>query len=224
MTTPRKGQRLGRCSSAATQRVFQFYSLRRGANFSSKAQQPGHALEGQSLLPCVWAISASVECSHRRSGSGAGWHQSATSHVNASWRVLKAGSSRPEKPLICSWNSLGKLFAPMHPRDCFGAVASAIASNFASWSISAKGVGLSPGVPQKDVDFHGQAFVLIPCDEHHPGVEGCDYSLVDTPAAVRVGLAPATQHSAALTPSSRMAVGILNRFRFPLVQRSPNSC
>ena len=43
-----------------------------------------------------------------------GRHQSATSHVNASWRVLKAGSSRPEKPLICSWNSLGKLLAPIH--------------------------------------------------------------------------------------------------------------
>jgi probable HAF family extracellular repeat protein len=57
------------------------------------------------------------------------------------------------------------------------------------------------------------AFLMIPCDENHPGIEGCDYSMVETSAAV-----PQTS-SAVRNPSSRplpqSLMRRMSRFRLP---------
>jgi len=82
------------------------------------------------------------------------------------------------------------------------------------------GLGVPPGCDPSNDMLCGHAYVLLPCDENHPSIEGCDYGLVDPAASVEVHTEQISETAAAasqvkLSPSEMMA-----RFRFSMGGRN----
>jgi probable HAF family extracellular repeat protein len=168
----------------------------------------GEAVGGSSLRgdvqvdAALWANGGIIDL-----GSVAGDCGSFAFWINASGQVVGSSS-------ICSTgSSRGFLWEDGGPMADLNTLIVPSSSLFVPWGITINDRGeiAAKGVLPSG-DEH--AVLLIPCDENHPGIEGCDYSLVDTNAVAPIR--PALTSQGAVAGASQVKLfpaELMARFR-----------
>jgi probable HAF family extracellular repeat protein len=132
---------------------------------------------------------------------------SIASSINAKTQVVGASSPRCDfdnaRALLWEDDSLSNLNAlvPYHPGLLLRKAE----------NINDRGEIAGTGV---DPSGNEHAFLLIPCDENHPDVEGCDYSLVDATAAADADPAQDPNSPAPTANDTKLSpIDVMARFR-----------
>jgi probable HAF family extracellular repeat protein len=134
--------------------------------------------------------------------------------VNSNGQVV--GASQSAAGGCAEWTTafLWENGGPMADLNSLVTSASGAYLNVGIWTNS-RGEIVAGGIPPgcDNAETCGHTYVLIPCDENHPGIAGCDYRLVDAATASQARPAPITQPSAP-TSAAKLATGeTMTRYR-----------
>jgi probable HAF family extracellular repeat protein len=83
-------------------------------------------------------------------------------------------------------------------------------------NINERGEIVAGGLPVGcgDPSSCGHAYLLIPCDEEHPDIEGCDYGMIGVDASIRTNAVPVVPQNATPSNVKDRPLGLMTNRRF----------